>query len=200
MAASEPVPEPAVIYPRSPHSSWLQVGRSGRGFPIAPVDSERIDIEDIVPALCKICRYTGHCKEFYSVAQHSVHTSYLVPKKYRLEALLHDAAEAYTGDISTTWKRMMKVVAPEYWSRVEAVEKAVADHFGMPHVMSEAVKLADMIALATEKRDLMPGGEWSWGPLPDPDPKALVPLGPMDAEMAFWGRYYDLREELDNGP
>lgn len=189
--------EPAVELPVSPYEHFMQVGRTGQGFPIDALDPERIDIEDIVPALSKICRFTGHCSEFYSVAQHSIHASFLVPKKYRLEALLHDAAEAYTGDVNTCWKRLLRACAPEYIARLEALEIAVATHFQMPHPMSPAVKLADMIALATEKRDFMPGGEWSWGQIPDPDPKKLISLAPYDAEMAFWGRYYDLLEEQD---
>ncbi len=180
---------------KAPVAAWMQVGRGGSGFPLDPIEPERINIEDIVPALAKLCRYNGHCSTFYSVAQHSVHCSYLVPKKHRLEALLHDAAEAYTGDISSPWKRVIRQVAPAFADKLNAIETHVAAHFGMPWPVTEAVKLADLIALATEKRDLMLGGEWSWMAMPDPDPKHLVPLEPYDAEMAFWGRYYDLLEE-----
>lgn len=182
-----------------PDEPWMQVGRTGRGFPLINLSPDRIDLEDIAPALSRICRFGGHCREFYSVAQHSVHVSFLVPKKYRMEALLHDAAEAYTGDITTSWKHLMRALAPEFHAKLLALEKTVAETLGVTWPMSTAVKFADHIALATEKRDLLPHEEWAWIDLPEPDPKTIVPMSPADAEIAFWGRYYDLVEEAESG-
>lgn len=116
-------------------------------------------IEDIAAALSKICRFTGHCKDFYSVAQHSVLVSEILPPELALEGLLHDAHEAYVGDMSTTLKRMI----PEYKVIERAAETAMREFFDLPAKMSVEVKHADLVMLATEKRDLMPlpGEEWS---------------------------------------
>ncbi len=175
---------------------WMQVGRTGRAFPLLNLEPGRVNIEDIVPALSRICRFNGHTEHFYSVAQHSVHVSSLVPKKYRMEALLHDAAEAYTQDIPTCWKQVYRKLAPELWAHITNLEHMVHDELDIPRIMSPAVKFADGIALATEKRDLLPTCDYPWAEMPEPDPKTIIPLPPKDAEFAFWGRYYDLIEEM----
>ncbi len=78
---------------------WIQV-RSGRKFHPLDPRPEDVDINDIAHALSNLCRFTGHCTDFYSVAQHSVIASQIVPPASALAALLHDASEAYMGDIS----------------------------------------------------------------------------------------------------
>jgi 5'-deoxynucleotidase YfbR-like HD superfamily hydrolase len=65
---------------------------SGKHFNYLDIQQDAIEIEDIANALSNICRFAGHLPEFYSVGQHSVLTSHLVPQEFALEALLHDAA------------------------------------------------------------------------------------------------------------
>ena len=79
----------------------------GHLFDLSDPKPEMIDIEDIAKALSCICRYTGHCNDFYSVAQHSIlmanlseFDSFGTP----LQRLLHDSAEAYIQDIPRPWK------------------------------------------------------------------------------------------------
>jgi uncharacterized protein len=109
---------------------------------------EQINLEDIAHGLSNICRFNGQCKEFYSVAQHSVIVSHLVPKEYAMEALLHDATEAYLGDITTPLKNLL----PEY-RRLEALhDSCIRQKFKLPNTMSEAVREADYLALGAEKR------------------------------------------------
>ena len=66
---------------------------SGRKFYFLNPNPEDIDIEDIAHALSMQCRFTGHTKWFYSVAEHAIWVSYLVPVHLALEGLLHDASE-----------------------------------------------------------------------------------------------------------
>ena len=78
---------------------------TGKKFHIFDPSLDEIDIADIAHSLSLICRYGGHLPEHYSVAQHSVLVSNLVPENIALEALLHDAEEAYTGDMIRPFKK-----------------------------------------------------------------------------------------------
>lgn len=128
----------------------LTVG--GRYFDFENPEGFDFDIEDIAHALSHLCRYTGHVGQFYSVAEHSVHVSRLVPDHLAFEALMHDAAEAYLGDVSSPLKRML----PDYKAIEERVERALSRAFGLPYPHDPIIKHADMRMLVTEKELLMP--------------------------------------------
>lgn len=124
---------------------------------------ETIDIEDIAGALSKICRFGGHCREFYSVAEHSVLVSEVVPQEHALAALMHDATEAYIGDVVRPLKRAL----PEYEQIEDITWAAIAQRFRLPRDMPACVKDADNAVLRAEKLVLMPvtkepahGGFW----------------------------------------
>lgn len=116
-----------------------------------------VNIQDICFALDNMCRFNGHVN-FYSVANHSLLVGALLEFEFNrpdlaLEGLLHDAHEAYCGDVTSPVKAMI----PEYSSLMEApIERAVRKHFGLPPCMHPLVKQADLMALAIEKRDLRP--------------------------------------------
>ncbi len=74
--------------------SYIQT-LSGKKFDYLNSTTDDVEIEDIANALSHICRFSGHLPEFYSVAQHSVLCSQIVPPDFAFEALMHDAAEAY---------------------------------------------------------------------------------------------------------
>ena len=77
---------------------------NGKLFSLIDPQPEDVHIADIIESLSKQCRFVGHCKYFYSVAQHSVIVSNIVNEEERLAALMHDAVEAYIGDISKPLK------------------------------------------------------------------------------------------------
>lgn len=135
---------------------------SGNYFDFLDFDKDDIRIEDIASSLSKMCRWTGQCKALYTVAQHSILVSELVPREHALEGLLHDAAEAYIGDINRPLKNLIHEL--KYAER--AIYAEVAKKFGLPDTETPCVKEADNIALVTESRDLMPDGggqeNWEW--------------------------------------
>lgn len=171
---------------------------TGRGhiFHFLRPGANVVDIEDIADALSKICRFTGHTSSFYSVAQHSVLVASVLaglPAKVRLAGLLHDAAEAYVGDVSLPLKQLL----PDYKEIERGVEHAVAAALGFEYPYPPAVKTADTILLATERRDLMPASE-PWEVLKNvtPLPDTIVPLEPFAARALFMQHYAAICEEI----
>ncbi len=165
---------------------------SGHHFDYADPDINSICISDIAHALSNECRYAGHCPQFYSVAQHSVLTSMIVPPAFALEALLHDAAEAYCKDIPSP----LKALLPSYRSVEARIDAVIRRKFGLPAVNSPEVKRADLIMLATERRDLEIDTETFWPMLEGIPVSDLVvfPLMPTQAERAFFERWDELSQ------
>ncbi|MFN4278320.1 MAG: transcriptional regulator [Ferrovibrio sp.] len=166
--------------------------RGGRNFfPLDPRPNE-VFIDDIAEALAKQCRYNGHCKPFYSVAQHSVLVSLVVPPKHALAGLMHDAAEAYIGDTVRPLKMVLEKAAPGVLRGIaDRIDRAIAERFLIPPAPFEVIKHADNTVLATEKRDLMEEGG-DWGPLPEPLPVRIVPLTWEAAKEQFLQRFRQL--------
>ena len=173
--------------------------RSGRYFNIAQPNPDDINIEDIAHALSRICRFTGHIVtlENYSVAQHSVLVSYIVPPQFALQGLMHDAPEAYIGDISAPLKQLL----PDYQAIERRVEQAVFEKFCLPLKLDATVKHADLVMLSTEKRDLMPPTTEPW-PCELTHPamsERISPLAPRQAELVFLARFSLLMKKRMDG-
>lgn len=155
---------------------------------------EEICIEDIAHALSNLCRFAGHCREFYSVAQHSVLVSENCAPADALAGLLHDAPEAYIVDVP----RPLKYAAGmEAYRALEArYNQVVADRFGLPTLVPPSVKRADDVLLATEARDLMPPASVSRWCLAEAPASwiQIVPLPPREAEQLFLEQYRELAE------
>lgn len=83
--------------------SWIETFTGKKVYPLEPCSSEYC-IEDIAHALSLTCRYGGHSSDFYSVAQHCCIVSDLCPEGLKLVGLMHDAAEAYLGDVPSPIK------------------------------------------------------------------------------------------------
>lgn len=163
----------------------------GSYFNFRKFNPEDFNIRNIASSLSKLCRFTGHTERFYSVAQHSVVVSYLVPEEFALEALLHDREEAFVGDMSTPLKRLN----PMYRLKAEQIRRVSARAFGIPEEESPIVKKADHSALLLEKRYVMPrsaSDRKHWAPYVDIVYPKIEPLNPDDAEKLFLNRYREL--------
>lgn len=138
---------------------WIQTYTGARFWPLDP-RPEDVHLEDIAHALAHQCRYGGHCRVHYSVAQHSIEVARAVPTGDRRAALLHDAAEAYLVDLPRPVKRML----PGYAEMEAAVWAAIAARFGLPAELPASVHEADERILADEARWLMaPPAPEGWG-------------------------------------
>lgn len=155
---------------------------------------EDIRITDVAHSLSMICRYGGHTRWFYSVAEHSVHVSHMVPPAFALEALLHDASEAYVGDMIIPLKWSGKL---EEFKRIEKLnDVAVRIRFGLPHEESDEVKKADTDIRETEWMTLMqaipPERNWEWPGVLDPTVHLKL-WCPSVAEDMFLDRFRQLK-------
>lgn len=128
---------------------------TGKVFDFMDPRPEAICIEDIAHSLSHICRYGGHTPEHYSVAQHScMVANLLVPHgpDYALAGLLHDAHEAYIGDIVTPLKRLL----PEIEDMEDAIDGAIQLALGVEELLVDVdwsiVKEADKAAYVRERR------------------------------------------------
>lgn len=121
--------------------------RSGVLFSYNDPDACPVTIDDIASALSNVCRFAGHLPHFYSVAQHAVNTSLIVPEEHAFSALMHDTAEAFTNDLPTP----LKFAFPVFKTLEVQIEAAMSRRFGFTYPLADAVKLADLQMLGLEK-------------------------------------------------
>lgn len=135
---------------------WMQTISGGRFYPSEPCP-DGVLIEDIAHALSNQCRFAGHVRRFYSVAEHSVHVSYCVPQEHALQALMHDATEAYLVDVP----RPAKVALTDYKRLEDKAWAVIAEVFRVPYEMHPSVKRADDAVLMAEKEVLLKRATWT---------------------------------------
>lgn len=169
--------------------SWIQT-YSGRQFWPLNARVSDVYIVDIAHALSLICRYTGHVREFYSVAQHSVIASLIVPVEDAKWALLHDAAEAYLCDVA----RPIKPFLGDYRAIEHNLMRVICSAFGLPSEEPASVRQADLVLLATERRDLMAAPPVPWVSTKNVTPLdgIIHPLPPAKAKELFLARFKEL--------
>ncbi len=123
----------------------------GHNIDLANPQPEQIDIVDIAHHMSQINRYNGACPFPYSVAQHSILVASILPDELKLWGLLHDAAEAYTGDKI----RPAKILCPDDKTLEDKVQRVICEKFGLPWPEPAEVKEADNAVYAMEKYHLM---------------------------------------------
>ncbi|MCQ4257441.1 phosphohydrolase [Stutzerimonas stutzeri] len=153
--------------------SWI-LTYTGQRFDLLAPRAELITTIDIAHALAHVCRFGGHTRHHYSVAQHSLVVASIVPPGLQLVALLHDATEAYVGDLV----RPLKALLPDYSEIEHGIWLAICDRFNLDPVLPASIHEADMIALATERRDLMPEHGEKW--------PCLSGVTPLPATLPRW--------------
>jgi 5'-deoxynucleotidase YfbR-like HD superfamily hydrolase len=176
---------------------------SGRRVNPFALRASDIDIDDIAHALANQCRFGGHCRPFYSVAQHSCLVADLVAVKggdatAELWALLHDAPEAYLSDLPHPLKHFSEF-GRLYREAEDKLQQAICEHFALPPEPPAALREADRALLAAERLTLM-ADAWEWPELQGIEP-ADVEIDPWQPERAlheFLRRYRDLRGETDS--
>lgn len=172
---------------------WIDT-YTGKRIDLRAFKASDMCIEDIAHSLSMQCRFNGHCVRFYSVAEHSVRASEIVQAngnntETQLSALLHDAAEAYYGDIIRPMKAWLRV-----GNKFERLQGRIFAHFGCSFGSLWAVQAADMDLLCIEARDLL-GRDWE--PV---GPHGVAPsdysvgdcMMPNAAEERFLERFHEL--------
>lgn len=177
------------------------------GLEVNPLDlrPEDIRIEDIAHSLSLLCRYGGHCKTFYSVAQHSLHVAVVISERFplvRLFGLLHDAAETYLGDMITPLKE--RIPAFRKYEN-EIMVRILSKFCPRPPTPLEwiRVKRADARVLLGEAFFLMPsrGEGWREDTIPaglNAEP-VIARATPKEAETLFLNQFLNLRQEATSG-
>lgn len=143
--------------------------RSGRYFDLADPRPEQFTMRDIAGALSKICRFGGQINDFYSVAEHCVNCAAVAKRdgqslEVQQWALLHDAAEAFTGDIV----KPLKIMLTDFSAIENAIEDAILKKFGIDTKdilwtdVLDVVREIDNAMLICEKRQLFTRDETPW--------------------------------------
>lgn len=181
-AATQPIAD-------GPRGDWMQTYTGRAFYPMAPhVDD--IDPADIAHALSLLCRYGGHVNRFYSVAEHCVLMSHAVTPEHALWALLHDATEAYMGDMI----RPLKHAMPAYREAENRLMAVICDRFGLGHDCPAEVSAADNRILRDERDALMEAPPLSWGSIEDVPALGVRIEGwlPGEAEHRYLTRLFEL--------
>jgi hypothetical protein len=170
-------------------TDWLQTFTGKPFWPLEPELGE-IDIVDIAHALSMQCRYAGHTREFYSVAEHSVLISYAVSPENALWGLLHDATEAYLVDLP----KPVKPFLPDYKAAEKYLMQVIMLHFGLPQIEPPEVKQMDTLILFNERAALLNTSVLDWTLTGEPIPGIQIEAwSPKIAEAMFLNRFEELR-------
>jgi hypothetical protein len=150
---------------------WMQTAYGRQFWPLDPRPGD-VYIDDIAAALSKMCRFGGHCRRFYSVAEHSIHVARAASQENRFAALMHDASEAYLCDIV----RPLKPFLANYSEIEAALEKCIAERFKLAWPWAPEIKNLDSAMLSTERDQVMAAPPAPWKGMPES----------LDVRLGFW--------------
>ncbi len=177
---------------------WILTYTGVEFYPLDP-RPEEIHIEDIAHALSMQCRYTGHVRAFYSVAEHSIRVAEICPPEWKLWGLLHDASEAYLVDLPRPLKRHSEI-GRLYRETEDRLMIAICERFGLTwqNPAPEPVERADRGMLWIEARDLMPPHPcWEkWRAFTGGEEEGIdITMPPELAEQVFLAQFQQLKKE-----
>lgn len=155
---------------------WIATATGGRVW-FDPIDVSEVKIRDIALGAARETRFNGQYRQtidFYSVAEHCVHASYIAPLGYRMAALVHDAAEAFLKDIT----KPLKVLLPDYGDIERRFEDALRVKFGWPDWRTHAVKQVDMQMLVAERLAMINHRDRRWSQCGD--------VAPANVQFQYW--------------
>lgn len=133
---------------------------SNRRIDLLDPDPGMIVLSDIAYALARVPRFGGHTCLPWSVAEHCILVSKLVAEPYKLQALLHDATEAYICDIPSPLKNLLGTTYRDIETRLAT---AIGKKFGCDLVnLSVPVKHGDLVALMSEHEFFQPNVQWDY--------------------------------------
>lgn len=164
---------------------------SGKKFHFLNPDPDEIEILDIAHSLGMQCRYTGHARFFYSIAEHSLIVSELCSPEAQLWGLMHDASEAYLTDVASPIKQYLG----KYRDMEQILMNAIAEKYGLSLEMPEEVHIMDRVALLAEADVMIHSGAKDWMTF---DKELVIPdinfnfHTPKNAKYAFLDRFEDL--------
>lgn len=182
------------------HKGWMETFTGKKVNPLE-LRIEDIDIVDIAHALSQMCRYGGHCHKFYSVAEHSVRVAVKIGEEglysLRLAALLHDAEEAYLGDVIRPLKYSFPTLVEAGLQAQYVIYKAFK--VSIDDVGINAIKMLDNVLIATEARDLMVNSAM-WDNLPTPLPETITPIPQHQAKDIFLAKFKEYSAHEQHAP
>lgn len=180
---------------------WMQTFTGRQFWPLDP-RADEVDVVDIAHSLGYQCRYGGHSRRFYSVAEHCILMSMFMPtRELALYALLHDAAEAYVVDVPRPLKRHLR----GYAQIEDMVLSVILEKFGVPYERHEMplgqhrlirfpseVTEADNRILMDERAQLLSPPPAPWALELEPLGVAIDCLPPHRAAEAYLARLESL--------
>lgn len=175
---------------------WFTTFSGWKYFLVDPHPDD-VCITDIAHALSLVCRFGGHCTQHYSVGQHSTLCREIARDQFhanillQLHLLLHDASEAYIGDIV----RPLKMTLPEYRALEKHTMDVIYQALELPKptaVEHEIIKRIDNELLMAERRDLLNHGGHTWNIKEEPWEGQINPLPPFTVKLRFLTYYKNL--------
>lgn len=173
--------------------AWIET-YTGVRFSLSSPSPDDVSIEDIAHSLAYQCRYNGHIREFYSVAEHSCHIHDLLIREGHRDqvafaGLMHDSTEAYVGDLPAP----LKSILPSYKVVEYSVWDAITVAFGLQLSLPQRVKELDRLMVLAERNHLKFGSDHDWGIVGEAPDIDIQCWGPQEAKNQFAIRFAKYR-------